>query len=126
MKALAGRLVGYGALIVALSGGVAWVLHTHDARVRAEQQLATDRVMAAEVERQHAATVAALEQAADEAQARAATIEQIRTAIDVQPVTTSCAGSPAVRAAVDGLRRTAGGRPGTASANPGKSAKLPR
>lgn len=119
-----GKYVAYAAMAVALAGGAAWALHTHDARVRAEQQVAIDRATTAEITRQHAVTVAALEQTAAEAEMRAGYFENIRTTINAQTVTTACAGSPAIRSLLDGLRRPAGGSPGTASADPGQPANL--
>lgn len=104
----AGKYIAYGALAVSLAGGAAWLLHTHDQRVLAEQQVAIDQATAAELAKQHAATVAALEQSAAEAQARAATFEQIKAAIHAQAVTKFCIGSPAVGAALAGLRASGG------------------
>jgi hypothetical protein len=126
LTSAAGRYIGYAALAVSLAGGAAWILHTHDARVRAEQQIAIDAVTAGEVAWQHAATVAALEQTAADAQARATALEQIRTAIHAAPITTSCAGSPAIRALLDGLRGQAVRGPRAAASDPGQPAKLPR
>lgn len=120
---LAGGYVGYAALAVSLAGGAAWMLHTHDQRVLAEAQTAIDAATSTELARQHAATLAALEQSAAEAQARAATFEQIKAAIHAQPITKVCAASPAVRAVIDGLRQSAGG-PHATSADPGQPANL--
>lgn len=122
----AGKYIAYAAMAAALAGGAAFMLHEHDVRVLAEQQVAIDKATATEVAKQHAATVAALEQSAAEAQARAATFAQIKAAIHAQPVTKTCVGSPAIGAALDGLRRSAVRGAGTAPADPGKPAKLPR
>ncbi len=120
-----GRYAMYAALAVAVAGGAAWVIHEHDNRVRAEQQLAIDKANAAAIEADHARAIAALEQAATEARDRADNLERLKARVHAQPVTTACVQSPAVRAALDGLRQH-GGSPGATSAGAGKPAILSR
>ena len=80
---------------------------------RAGRHAAQDRAHAAEKQvRARDAAIGALERQAAEAETRAARAAQIRTRIREVPNGTACAASPAVRAALDGLRAAPG--PGSA------------
>lgn len=77
---------------------------------RLGRQAATARAEVAEAEvESRGRAIAALEQAAAEAAARRAKFEPIRRAVNNAPVTNACVGSPAMRAALDGLRAAQGG-----------------
>ena len=94
----------------AVLAGVVALLIGWASMERMGRHAASARADAAEAEvaaRDHA--IAALEQAAAESAARRAKMEPIRRAVNSAPASNSCADSPAVRAALDGLRAAQGG-----------------
>lgn len=107
----AGKGIG---VCAALWGGWHLFVAQHDASLRdawvAEQQLA----VAAAVEQQRIRGDAAAAEAIAAARAAALADAPIREVIRRVPVQTACASSPAVRAALDGLRKAAPARPGQA------------
>lgn len=119
--ALVGPALGAALLAVAASSGYAWLRLSHDPAIRAEYQAKLDaQVAAARIEDQQRAleSLANLEAEHREQLAAASTI---REKIIRVPVTTACAASPAVAAALDGLRAGPGGEsaPGGAPAAAG-------
>lgn len=110
---LAAGAVGVAAVV---AGFLLW-LASHDAGLRetwaAEQRLAVAEAVEMQRVRGDAAAAAAVEAARAAALADAPIREVIRRV----PVQTACAASPAVRAALDGLRQAA---PGAGSAPPAR------
>jgi hypothetical protein len=100
-----GKVAGIAALLAGLIAGGVWVVREHDARVLAEALAAEQAVQIAAIQADHVREVAALQAAAADAQAHAARTIAIRSSIDATPHTMGCANSPAIGAAVDGLRR---------------------
>lgn len=104
-----GKILGVLLAVLSLGGGLIWIVQEHDAKVLAEsavqEQAKTIAVMKADAERSAAALVANAKATADIA-SKATTI---REAVDAAPRTTGCSDSPAIRAALDGLRNTAAG-----------------
>ena len=95
---------------LAMLAGVVALLVSWASLERLGRQAAMARAAAAEAEvtaRNQA--IAALERAAAEVAARQAKFEPIRRAVNNAPATNSCADSPAMRAALDGLRAAQGG-----------------
>lgn len=120
-----GKIAGIAAVALGLFAAGALALHQHDARVRAEQLLAEEKVQAEAIAADQRRTVAALEAQASEAAARADQLMKVRSSVHAAPVTTGCADRPAIRAALDGLRRTAVGGPGAAAGGAGVAPPLP-
>lgn len=104
-----GKIGMYAALGLALLSGAAYALHQHDARVIAEQASAEKTRQIADMQAAHDRIVTALETTAKEASAHAAALAETRKAIANAPVSTSCVGSAAVAAAIDGLRHKPAG-----------------
>ena len=119
-----GRFALYAGLAAVLVAGGFWIVHEHDGRVLAEQAA----VEAAAVAQQQVADAQrAAAAATEEARAavdRANRVATIKTEIARAPVSTSCATSPAVAAALDGLRQNARAGAG-AAVNPGGVAGVP-
>lgn len=112
-----GKLIGYGALAVALVLGGWYALHEHDQRVLAEQAATEAAVVAAQQIADARKAAAAVQADAAAAIARAAMAATVKGNIDHAPITYACAQSPAVRAALDGLpgaSSAGGGAPGGA------------
>ena len=113
--ALRGPALGVVLVLVALSGAWAWLRLVHDPAVRDALRAEIAAQTAAELaEHQRAAVVALADLEADIARRTAATSATRERIIRV-PVATACAASPAVAAALDGLRHA----PGGAGAPPG-------
>jgi hypothetical protein len=108
---LTGPAVG-AALVLA---GVAWLHLVHNPGVRARHAAEIAAATAAAMAEHQAAALGAVEAATAAAQARDAERTVIRERIIRVPVTTACADSPAVAAALYGLR----GRPAGAGAPAG-------
>lgn len=121
--ALRGPAFGVALAAVAIAGAWSWLRLVHDPAVR--------EALRAEIAAQTAAELAAHQRAALDALAaleadiarRTAAQTQVRERIVRVPVATACAGSPAIGAALDGLRH-APGRAG-APAHPAQPAGLP-
>lgn len=115
--ALMSPATGAAALGVALAAGWAWLHWSYKPAIRAEYAAeiaaATDAALA-----QHQAIALTIVEAAQADQvAREKRRVEIRERIVRVPVTAACADSPAVRAALDGMRARptgAGARPGAA------------
>ena len=86
-----------------------WLNAYHDPAVRAAYRAEIDADTAKQVAANQVAALAALADTASEDRVRDAFRTTIRERIIHVPVTTACAASPAVRAALDGLRGGAGG-----------------
>lgn len=119
-----GRIGLYVVGALAVIAAAAFIVHEHDARIRAEDAAHVAAVTAAEELRQSKANAAALSVSLADAQARATATATTKTEIARAPVTNGCAASPAVAAALDGLRRAAGAGSG-APANPGGAVVVP-
>ena len=116
--ALRGPALGVVLAAVVASGAWAWLRLVHDPSVRDALRAEIAAQTAAELaEHQRAAVVALADLEADIARRTAATVT-IRERIIRVPVTVACAASPAVAAALDGLRHA----PGGAGAPPGAAA----
>jgi hypothetical protein len=121
-----GKAVLAALAVVLLALAFIWWLHSHDAAiVKATKESMLDAEAKA-VAVQQAADNVALEAAQSDLltaqQARAASLSTIRTAINVAPSSSVCAASPAVSAALAGLRRPdaahGSGRPAGAPGKP--------
>jgi hypothetical protein len=105
-----GRLLGILALVASLAGGVAYVRHEVRRADLAEAAVASRDAAMKAADEAHGRQVAALEQAASDAAARAARSANIKASIHDAPSSAACAAAPAVRAVLDGLRdRPTGG-----------------
>jgi hypothetical protein len=115
-----GKVAGIAALLAGLLAGGVWLVGEHDARVLAEARAAEQAAQIAAIQADHTREVTALQASAADFQARAARTTAIRSSIDAAPHTMGCADSPAIGAALDGLRRHpaasgAGAAPGRAA-----------
>lgn len=120
-SALLSPALGAGVLAVAGAAFWAWLVLLHDPAIRAEYQAKLDaQVAAARIEDQRLA-LARMAEVEEEHRQQLAAAATIRERIIRVPVTTACVASPAVAAALDGLRGSAGGHgaPGGAPAAPG-------
>lgn len=102
-----------GVAMAALSIG-GYMLHSHDVGILTAQAAKEKQVALDELRADQAKAFAALQDVATAAQARAASSATIRSQIIAAPATTACAASPAIRAALGGLRNravVAGGNP---------------
>jgi hypothetical protein len=115
----------YAAAGVVLAALIAWGWLNHRAAAAADERatlaeaaVAQRDIALTDLKALHARQVAALERQATEAEARVARMAPIRRAIDAAPVTQACAASPAVAAALRGLRNAA-----TASGTPGRTSQ---
>ncbi|MDR3415019.1 MAG: hypothetical protein P4L83_02440 [Nevskia sp.] len=104
------RLLGVALILVGC--GRLW-LAQHDAGIVAQWQAAQTAAVASAREQEHASAMAALEAAQQDAAARVRTVTVIKREIAHVPASTGCVRSPAISAALDGLRRPAGGRAGS-------------
>jgi uncharacterized iron-regulated protein len=99
-----GRIVGAGAAFL-VAGGVIWALVAqHDAAVRAELLANQQAQYAKQAADLHARTVAAFGKLLAEQQAATDSRAAVEKEISNAPVTTGCVGSPAIGAALRGLR----------------------
>lgn len=102
-----------GVALIVFGAGRLW-LAQHDAGIVAEWQAAQASAVAVAREQEHAAAVAALEAAQRDASERTRVVTVVKERIAHVPVQTGCVRSPAISAALDGLRQSAGGRAGAA------------
>jgi hypothetical protein len=111
-----GKLIGGALCATALAGGLWFAVHDYNAMIRAEAQVSEQTAQMAQMQSDHLRIVAGLNAAAALASARASNAITIREAINAaQPST--CV-SPAIRAALDGLRGTSANSAGAAPASP--------
>jgi hypothetical protein len=107
--ALRGPALGVVLAVMAIAGAWAWLRLVHDPAVRDALRAEIAAQTSAELaEHQRAAVVALADLEADIARRTAATTATRERIIRV-PVATACAGSPAIAAALDGLRHGARG-----------------
>lgn len=111
--------------VVAISLGAALVagkmaLHFHDVSVLSNAALEVSEETRAAEAANHARSVVALESVTKDAATRVSRTTPIRKNVNAAPRTNACANSPAVRAALDGLRvpHPSGSRPATRPAKP--------
>lgn len=97
---------------VALGAATMTAIRQHDHRVLSEAALARTQAVAVQTKRDQDAAIAALEQRAIAAEQRATSSAHIHEVIHNVPITRACSNSPAIRAAIDGLRSRASVRPG--------------
>ena len=107
-----GKWIGYAALAVTMAGAAWWVVGEHDSAVRGALLAEQRAAQLVQLQAQHERTVAALESEAASERARADAMATARRMIANAPITTACADSPAVRAALDGLRSKPSAAPG--------------
>lgn len=126
------RLYAIAGAVVLLLATATWALAERGGRIAAEAREA--RAIAAVqanlravelIREERAQAIAALSGLAQDIAARAARTIAVRRAIDAAPTTTACVDAPAVRAALDGLRRAADPGAGGAPGDPGRAAPLP-
>ncbi len=107
----------------AIASSYLWLKTIHEPNIRAayaaEIQVITEREKA----RLQETSIAILEAQHEAQKAREASIQVIYRTVANAPQATSCASSPAMRAALDGLRASSGGA--GAPANPAKPTSLP-
>lgn len=119
-----GRIGLYVAAAMAvLAAGALW-FHEHDQRIRAEDAARVAAVTAAAELANVRAGAAALSASLADAEARASRVVTLKTEVARAPVTQACVNSPALRAALDGLRGAAGPG-GGAPKNPGGVTGMP-
>lgn len=104
------KLIGGGVVALCLMGGVGYAFHQYNSLIEARGEAAMQTFRIEVMQRDHDRTVAALEQSAAEASARAIAMQSTRKAIANAPDTKGCATSGAVAAAVAGLRAGAAAR----------------
>jgi hypothetical protein len=114
-----GRIGLYVVAALAVVAGVAFWLHEHDARIRAEDAARVAAVTAAAELANVRAGAAALASSLADAEARASRVVTIKTEIARAPITQGCASSPSVRVALDAMRGAAGSGSGAASGSGG-------
>lgn len=106
-----------------MAGGYSWLKFVHEPNIRsayaAELAIQAEREKA----RLQALSIQVLEAQAEAQKARDAADQAIRRSIARAPQTASCASSPAMRAALDGLRAATPNLP--APHRPAKSSDLP-
>jgi hypothetical protein len=102
-----------GVASAALAGG-AYLVHVHDDNVRASVVASAQKAAEATIAADHDRAIAALQQAATDAAARAASSSNIRTRIHEAVPTAVCSSAPAIRAALSGLRQRTAARSGPA------------
>ena len=118
-----GRWAAYAAIAACVVTALAVGWYEHDQRILAEQAAREAAAVAVQQLADARAATAAVQAEAEAAIARANAATTIKTEIHRAPPTIACAASPAVRAALDGLRRPAAGdRP---PGDPGRSLVLP-
>lgn len=111
-----GKLVGYAGIALAVVVAGALWLHSHDNSVRAALQAKADVAIAAQVQQDHDHEVAALQQAAADAQERIRALSALKARTHSVPSSSACVQSPPVRALIGGLRQHSNG---ARSASPG-------
>lgn len=121
--ALRGPVLGVVLAVLALSGGWAWLRLVHDPAVRDALRAEIAAQTAAELAEHQRAALAAMAALEADVARRAAETATIRKRIVRVPIATACAGSPAVAAALDGLRHAP--RRAGAPAGAGPAAGLP-
>jgi hypothetical protein len=99
-------------IVVAVVGGL-WYLDPYRAKAaQLQAQIAQDQANAVALQKRTALIIQQLTSDAADAQAAALHYASIKRNISNAPHTASCAGSPAIRSALDGLRdQTAAGGP---------------
>jgi hypothetical protein len=100
-----GKMAGIALAAALFVAGAAVLVHRHDAGIRQQEQAAAQAVAMDALNKQHIATVAAMEALTKAVQDRAVSSEQIRSVIHAASSSSACAGSPAMAAALDGLRQ---------------------
>lgn len=96
-------------VVLALSGAWGWLRLVHDPAVRAEYAAERDAQVAAAVAQHQARAITAMADLEMQQRQAAARVATTRERIIRVPVTTACAASPAVSAALGGLRAAPGG-----------------
>ena len=114
------KIIGVLALLGTLAGlAKAWEVQ-HDAAVVARVAAAETAARLAVIQADDARTISALQERANEAEARAATLTKAREAVASAPNSSVCSKSGPVRAALGGLRnKPASGHSGPAPSHPG-------
>jgi hypothetical protein len=112
-----------GVALCIYAGGSLW-LRQHDAGLLAAREAQEQAAVSAAREQEHAAAVAALDAAQRDADARVRAVSMVKERIAHAPVLVGCASSPAIAAALDGLRDQPAGHPGAASGSSGVAAIL--
>ena len=103
-----GKIALYAMAAVAIIGVVWGVIHEHDGRIRAEDAAKVAAATATMQIAQAKAGAEAVQASAAEAIARAREVNTVKLEIAHAPVTQACAASPAINAALDGLRGGSG------------------
>ena len=113
-------LILAGAVFCVVSAWV-WLTWVHDPAVRAAYRASIEAEVRIQQDKDRAAAAAALAEVTQRADEREVERVAIRERIIRVPVTVACADAPAIRTALDGLRRgSAGaGAPGGAAGAPG-------
>jgi hypothetical protein len=121
---MVGPLIGAG---IVLAGGIAgwtWLTQIHNPAIRkeyaAELQAQVDQAVIQEKSR----AIAVLMDAERQHQERLAQVSTVRERIIRVPVSSVCASSPAISAALDGMRSWA--KPADQAPSPGKPDALPK
>jgi hypothetical protein len=115
----AARWLGYLAAGAACIAAIWWGVHTHDRAVRAELLAEQHAEAVVQMQRQHQASITALQSAADDAAELARRRGAAHQEIARAPVTMACLPSPAIRVAIDRVRDlTAAAAAGTAPRQP--------
>lgn|GEM_PF-6259415 len=125
--ALLSPALGAGVLAVAGAAFWAWLVLLHDPAIRAEYQAKLDAQVAAQRIEDQRLAMARLAEVEEEHRQQLAAAATIRERIIRVPVTNACVASPAMAAALDGLRGSPGGHgaPGGAGAAPGVPGRAP-
>lgn len=110
-------------LVGAVSSGYLWLKFVHEPNIRSAYAAELAAQVAQEKARLQEASLATLEAYQKEQQERQKDTVVIRESVARAPQTASCASSPAMRAALDGLRGAATSHP--ASAGAAKPTHLP-
>jgi len=126
------RLYAIGGAVILLLATATWALAERGGRIAAEAREAqameaaqANQRAVEQIREERAQAIAALSGLAQDIAARAARTIAVRRAIDAAPTTTACVESPAVRAALDGLRRASDPGAGGAPGDPGRVARVP-
>ena len=98
------KLAMLGVAAGALLGTGLYARHEHSVAAALHVQVAAEQAQVAEVTADAARNQAALESAAADAARQETAVQAIRSQIDESEKSTNCAGSPAVRALLNGLR----------------------
>lgn len=126
------RLYIVGAAALALAMVSAWALLERGNRIAARAELAhaqdllrRNEAALAQLRDERDRTVAALEGVAQRAAERVVRNVALRRAVHEAPATNACLSSPALAAALDGLRNPPRGTPGGATQAGGESPRVP-